>query len=333
MVLLGMAAGLVGIDVNSGEPRFTFGNWSLADGISFVIVAMGFFAISELMTNLESSAMPAMVGKDFRWRELIPSPRVIRSTLPSILRGFAVGSFFGALPGSGPTISSFMSYSLERRVSRNRAQFGQGAVQGVTAPESANNAAAVAGFIPTLTLGIPGDAIMALLLGALMIFGITPGPRVISENPELFWGLIASMWIGNFLLLVLNIPLIGVWVRVLMIPYRILFPSILLFICIGVYTTNNNPFDVLMLAAFGVAGYVFVKLDCPPAPLLLGLILGPLIEENMRRALIISAGDPTTFVDHPISLILLIASLAIIVASVLSGLRQLRGVSPQTERV
>ncbi len=333
MVLLGMVAGLVGIDVNSGVARYTFGNWNLADGISFVIVAMGFFAISELIVNLESKGMPQMIGQDFTWRELVPSLRVVRSTFTSIIRGFFVGTFFGALPGSGPTISSFISYSLEKRVSRNRGQFGNGAVQGVTAPESANNAAAVAGFIPTLTLGVPGDAIMALLLGALMIFGITPGPRVISENPELFWGLIASMWIGNVLLLVLNIPLIGMWVRVLMIPYKILFPSILLFICIGVYSTNNNTFDILILAGFGVVGYIFAKFDCPPAPLLLGLILGPLIEENMRRALIISAGDPSTFVTRPLSLLLLLTALLIVIGAAVAGLRQRRQDSRWSEEV
>ena len=228
---------------------------------------------------------------------------------------------FGVLPGSGPTIASFVSYSVEKKVSRTPERFGKGALEGVTGPESANNAAAVAGFIPTLTLGVPGDAIMALMLGCLMIFGIQPGPSVITDNPELFWGLMASMWIGNLLLLILNIPMVGVWVRVLKIPYRILFPSILLFICIGVYATNNNVFDILMLAGFGVVGYVLSKLDCPAAPLLLGVILGPLIEENLRRALLISGGDPSVFITHPISLGLLLVAAAVVVVFSYSGLR------------
>lgn len=321
MVVMGLIIGTVGIDVNSGAQRLTFGNWNLADGVSFVIVAMGFFAIAEVLSNLEPNSKPQMIGSDFKWRELVPTWHDFKQAFGSIIRGFGVGSLFGVLPGSGPTIASFVSYSVEKKVSRTPERFGKGALEGVTGPESANNAAAVAGFIPTLTLGVPGDAIMALMLGCLMIFGIQPGPSVITDNPELFWGLMASMWIGNLLLLILNIPMVGVWVRVLKIPYRILFPSILLFICIGVYATNNNVFDILMLAGFGVVGYVLSKLDCPAAPLLLGVILGPLIEENLRRALLISGGDPSVFITHPISLGLLLVAAAVVVVFSYSGLR------------
>lgn len=322
MVLLGLIFGLIGIDVNSGMERFTFNSLNLADGISFVIVAMGFFAISEVMTNLEPKRMPEMVGSKFHWRELIPSFRVIRQTFWSIVRGCGVGVFFGALPGSGPTISSFIAYSVEKRIARDPTRFGNGAIEGVTAPESANNAASVAGFIPTLTLGVPGDVIMALFLGALMIFGITPGPGVIAEYPELFWGLIASMWIGNILLLILNIPLVGIWVKVLEIPYKILYPSILLFICIGVFATNNKTFDIIVLAVCGGVGYVLGKLDCPAAPLMLGVILGPLIEENLRRALLINRGDPSVFVTRPISLVLLLCAAFILFGFFVTAYRQ-----------
>ena len=324
MVLLGLSIGVVGIDVNSGAQRLIFSNWNLADGISFVIVAMGFFAISEVMSNLEPQAKPQMIGSNFTWRELVPTWRDFRQAFGSIIRGWGIGSFFGALPGSGPTVASFVSYSVEKKVARDPSRFGKGALEGVTAPESANNAAAVAGFIPTLTLGVPGDAIMALMLGALMIFGIQPGPSVISDNPELFWGLMASMWIGNFLLLILNIPLIGIWVRVLKIPYRILYPSILLFICIGVFAANNNTFDIILLAAFGAIGYILHKLDCPAPPLLLGVILGPMIEENMRRALLINRGDPSVFVTQPISLAMLVAAVLIVVVFIVSGVRARR---------
>lgn len=324
MVLLGLAIGTVGIDVNSGAQRFTFGNWNLGDGISFVIVAMGFFAIAEVMANLEQKEQPQLVASKFTWRELMPSFAIVREAFGSIIRGFGIGSAFGALPGSGPTIATFIAYSVEKRVARDPSRFGKGAIQGVTGPESANNAASIAGFIPTLTLGVPGDAIMALMLGALLIFGIAPGPTVVTDNPDLFWGLMASLWIGNLMLIVLNIPFIGIWVRVLTIPYNILYLSILLFICVGVFSIANKPFDVLMLAAFGAIGYVMTKLDFPAPPLLLGVILGPLIEENVRRALLISKGDPSVFITRPISLTLLSVTLLIVVASSIGGVRRWR---------
>lgn len=324
MVLLGLAIGLVGTDVNSGLTRFTFGNWDLYDGISFVIVAMGFFAITEVIIALEPKTQVEVAKSTFSWRELVPSTAVFRRAFPSMLRGFGVGAVFGALPGSGPTLASFVAYTIEKRVSRRPEQFGKGAIEGVTSPESANNAAAIAGFIPTLTLGIPGDAIMALLLGALMVHGITPGPRVITDHPELFWGLIASMWIGNVLLMIQNVPLIGLWVRVLFIPYRILGPAVLLFICVGVFSNANDPFDIVLLALFGVVGYVLIKLDCPAAPLLLGVILGPLVEENLRRALMISQGDLSVFVTRPISLALLIATAGLVIGFLWSNYRSSR---------
>lgn len=324
MVLLGLAIGTIGIDLNSGTQRFTFGNWNLADGVSFVIVAMAFFAIAEVMANLELKEQPKLVASRFSWRELVPSWQVIRRSFGSIVRGFGVGSALGALPGSGPTLATFVTYSVERRMARDKSGFGKGAIQGVTGPESANNAASIAGYIPTLTLGVPGDAIMALMLGALLIFGITPGPGVVTENPELFWGLMVSLWLGNLMLIVLNIPFVGIWVRVLTIPYNILYLSILLFICIGVFSIANKPFDIVALAIFAAAGYVLTKLEFPAAPLLLGVILGPMIEENLRRAMLISRGDPTVFVTRPISLALLAATLLIAIPLAVGGLRRWR---------
>ncbi len=328
MVLLGLAFGLVGTDINTGTLRFAFGNRALSDGLSFVVVAMAFFAIAEVVVNLEPRAAGELLRPRLHWRDLIPTWRDFRATIGSILRGAGIGAFLGALPGTGPTISSFLSYTAEKRVAKDPTQFGKGAIQGVSGPESANNAASVTGLIPTLTLGVPGDAIMALVLGALMIYGITPGPRVIVDNPGLFWGLIASMWIGNVALLVLNIPLVGIWVRVLRIPFEVLYPPILLFICIGVYSTNNSTFDILVLAGFGIVGYLLVKLDCPPAPMLLGLILGPLIEENLRRSLIISHGDPTVFVTRPISLTMLVAATLLLAGLVVGEVRRRRRPQP-----
>jgi TctA family transporter len=323
MVLLGLAFGLVGSDVNTGVLRLTFGSWALSDGISFVIVAMAFFAISEIVVNLETHTPRQALNPNLHWRDLIPTWRDFRASIAAIGRGAVVGAFFGALPGTGPTISSFISYAVEKKVAKDPSRFGKGAIEGVAGPESANNAASISGFIPTLTLGVPGDAIMALVLGALMIYGITPGPRVVVDNPALFWGLVASMWIGNVALLVLNIPLIGIWVKVLKIPFHLLYPPILLFICIGVFSTHNSTFDILILTAFGIVGYLLAKLDCPPAPMLLGLILGPLVEENLRRALIISRGDPSVFVTHPISLVLLLTAALLVAGMVIGSARGL----------
>jgi putative tricarboxylic transport membrane protein len=319
MVLIGLAIGMVGTDLNSGTQRLTFGSWNLADGVNFIIVAMGFFAIAEVMSNLEQKEQPQLASARFRWRELVPPANILRQSLGSIFRGFGVGAIFGVLPGSGPTIATFVAYSVEKKLARDPSRFGKGAIEGVTGPEAANNAGSIAAFIPTLTLGVPGDAIMALMLGALMIFGIAPGPQFIAGNPELFWGLMASFWIGNVLLLVLNIPFIGVWVRVLSIPYNYLYISIILFICIGVFSLSNAIFDIFMLAGFGIAGYLLSKLDLPVAPLLLALILSPMIEENLRRALLMSRGELAIFVERPISLLLLSATFLIAAAFAYGG--------------
>jgi putative tricarboxylic transport membrane protein len=312
MVCLGLVLGLVGIDVTTGVARFTFGIPHLLDGIGFVVLAMGLFGFSEMIVNLESAERRSVVPVAIRWRQLMPSGGDMRASAWPMLRGTVLGSLLGPVPGVGPTISSFVSYSVEKKLARHPERFGQGAIEGVSGPEAANNAAAQTGFIPTLTLGIPGDAVMALMLGALMIHGIAPGPHVMRENPDLFWGLIASMWIGNLFLLVLNLPLVGVWVALLRIPYQILFPSVLVFISIGVYSLNTSPLDVFLAAGFGLLGYVFVKLGCEPAPLLLGFILGPMMEENLRRALLISRGDPTVFVTRPLSLLFLLVALALV---------------------
>ena len=324
MVVLGLLLGLVGTDVNSGVLRFTFGVPELSDGISFVVVAMGMFGIAEIIQNLEQGdkreVFTAKVGR------LMPSKEDFKRIWAPIMRGTALGSMLGILPGGGALLSSFGSYTLEKKVSSHPEEFGKGAIEGVAGPEAANNAGAQTSFIPMLTLGIPGNPVMALMIGALMIQGIAPGPQVMNEKPELFWGLIASMWIGNFFLVVLNLPLIGMWIKLLSVPYRYLYPSILAFMAIGVFSLSNNPFDILTMAAFGLFGYVCVKLECEPAPLILGFILGPLMEENLRRAMLLSRGDPFVFVSpsKPISLGFLIASAILLVIVALPALRKKR---------
>ncbi|KIU45121.1 MULTISPECIES: tripartite tricarboxylate transporter permease [Pseudomonas] len=304
MTLLGLLLGLVGTDVNSGVERFTFGLPQLSDGISFVVISMGIFGIAEIIANLERSrGQPPQVA---RVGSLMPTREDYRRSWKPMLRGTGLGAVLGVLPGGGAMLGAFASYMVEKRIARHPERFGQGAIEGVAGPESANNAGAQTSFIPMLVLGLPSNAVMALMAGAMMIHGIVPGPQVIDERPELFWGLIVSMWIGNLLLLVLNLPLVGIWVRLLSVPYRLLYPSILLFCCIGVYSVNNSLFDVLLTVAFGLLGYLFIKLRCEPAPLLLGYLLGPLMEENLRRAMLLSRGDPTVFVTRPLSLTLLI---------------------------
>ncbi|MER2097408.1 MAG: tripartite tricarboxylate transporter permease [Pseudomonas qingdaonensis] len=304
MTLLGLLLGLVGTDVNSGVERFTFGLPQLSDGISFVVISMGIFGIAEIIANLERSrGQPPLVA---RVGSLMPTREDYRRSWKPMLRGTGLGAVLGVLPGGGAMLGAFASYMVEKRIARHPERFGQGAIEGVAGPESANNAGAQTSFIPMLVLGLPSNAVMALMAGAMMIHGIVPGPQVIDERPELFWGLIVSMWIGNLLLLVLNLPLVGIWVRLLSVPYRLLYPSILLFCCIGVYSVNNSLFDVLLTVAFGLLGYLFIKLRCEPAPLLLGYLLGPLMEENLRRAMLLSRGDPTVFVTRPLSLTLLI---------------------------
>jgi TctA family transporter len=322
MVVFGLLLGLIGTDVNSGVLRFTFDVPELSDGIGFVVVAMGMFGTAEIIANLEQGEhreiFTAKVGS------LMPSKEDFKRIWAPILRGTTLGSMLGILPGGGALLASFGAYTLEKKVSSHPEKFGKGAIEGVAAPEAANNAGAQTSFIPMLTLGIPGNAVMALMIGALMIQGIAPGPQVMNEKPELFWGLIASMWVGNLMLVILNLPLIGMWIKLLSVPYRYLYPSILVFMAIGVFSLSNNPFDVLIMAIFGVIGYVCVKLECEPAPMILGFILGPLMEENLRRAMLLSRGDPTTFITKPISAGFIIASVILLVLVALPALRKKR---------
>lgn len=326
MILLGLLMGIVGTDVNSGMARFSFGIAGLTDGIQFTVIAMGLFGMAEIVKNLEGTG-----GKrDLLFQKikhLYPTKADLRMSWKPILRGTAIGSFFGALPGAGPTIAAFSTYALEKKLAKNPERFGKGAIEGVAGPEAANNAAAQCAFIPTLTLGIPGSATMALMLGALTIQGIAPGPQVMTQRPDLFWGLIASMWIGNALLVLLNLPLVGLWVKLLTVPYRLLFPAIMMFMAIGVYSLNNASLDVYMMVIFGVLGYLFVKLRCEPAPLILAVVLGPLMEENLRRALLISRGDPTVFLTRPISLGFLIVTVVFLAVMLLPAVIQKRKVA------
>jgi putative tricarboxylic transport membrane protein len=315
MIVLGLLLGLVGTDVNSGVPRYTFDLPPLADGIGFVVVAMGVFGLGEIIHNLEHEATRAVLVK--KVTGLWPTKDDFKRIVAPILRGTLLGSALGILPGGGAMLASFAAYSLEKKVSKNSAQFGKGAIEGVAAPESANNAGAQTSFIPMLTLGIPSNPVMALMIGAMIIHGITPGPAVMTDQPALFWGLIVSMWIGNLMLVILNLPLIGIWVRLIMVPYHVLYPAILVFCAIGVFSLNNAEFDVYLMALFGFLGYLFGKLECEPAPMLLGFILGPMMEEYLRRALLLSRGDPLVFLQRPISLTMLILA-ALAMAVVLS---------------
>jgi TctA family transporter len=321
MVLLGLLLGIVGTDINSGERRFTFGMIELTDGIEFVALAMGLFGVREIMTNLEKPSVrmtTELIGRLWPTRDDFR-----RSWLPA-LRGTAIGSMLGVLPGGGALLSSFASYTVEKKISRRPQEFGHGAVEGVAGPEAANNAGAQTSFIPLLTLGIPGNALIAMMAGALMVHGIQPGPEVVRLQPALFWGLIASMWIGNLMLLVINLPLIGVWVRLLRVPYRLLFPAILMFCAIGAFGVNNASFDILLVAFFGVVGYGFAKIGCEPAPLILGFILGPLFEENLRRTLLLSRGDWSVFVTRPTSLAFLLLAVGLLALIISPMIRQKR---------
>jgi len=322
MVLMGLLLGLVGIDVNSGLPRMTLGIGELGDGIGFVPVAIGLFGIAELAVALGSPQDRSLLA--FKARNLWPSREDIRVCIAPILRGTAIGSVLGVLPGGGAALSSFAAYAVEKKVSRTPERFGRGAIEGVASPEAANNAGAQTSFIPLLTLGIPGNAIMALMVGALMIQGIQPGPQVMTEQPQLFWGVIASMWLGNLMLIVLNLPMIGLWVSLLRIPYRVMFPAIVLFCCIGTYSINNSVFDIWIMLLFGLLGVFLIKVGAEPAPFVLGFILGPLMEENFRRAMNLSRGDPMVFVERPISAVLLLMSLALLVILILPAVRAKR---------
>ena len=322
MVLLGILLGLVGTDVNSGLPRFTFGISELADGIGFVIVAMGVFGFTEVIVNLELKGTRELFTKKVTGLWLTRDE--FKAAAPAVLRGTVLGSLLGILPGGGALLSSFAAYSLEKKISRDPSKFGKGAIEGVAAPESANNAGAQTSFIPLLTLGIPSNPVMALMIGAMMIHNIQPGPQIVINQPELFWGMIASMWVGNLMLVVLNLPLIGMWVKLLSVPYRVLFPSILLFCGIGIYTLSYSTFDIQLAVLFGLLGYVFAKLGCEAAPLMLGFILGPMMEETLRRALLLSRGDPSVFVTNPISLCMLAAAAILLVVVILPAVRKKR---------
>jgi putative tricarboxylic transport membrane protein len=325
MTMLGLLLGMVGVDVNSGEERFTFGLPQLADGIDFVVISMGIFGIGEIIANLERDETRAPLLK--RIGRVLPGWADLCQAIKPVLRGTGIGALLGILPGGGAMLSSFAAYMVEKRIAKDPSRFGQGAIEGVAAPESANNAGAQTSFIPLLVMGLPSNAVMALMVGAMMIHGIVPGPMVMSERPELFWGLIVSMWVGNLLLLLLNLPLVGIWVKLLSVPYRLLYPAILLFCCIGVYSVNNSLFDVLLTVLFGLLGYLLIKLRCEPAPLLLGFILGPMMEENLRRAMLLSRGDATVFFTRPLSLTLLLLSLGLILLMLLPRLRATREVA------
>ncbi len=306
MVFLGLLFGLVGTDVNTGAQRFTFDLPELSDGIDFAPIAMGLFGIAEIVVNLERRL--SRTGGTIKVTSLWPTGDEIRRAIPAALRGTFLGAALGVLPGGGPTLGAFSSYTLEKKISRDPGKFGKGAVEGVAAPEAANNAAAQTSFIPMLTLGIPSNAVMALMVGAMIIQGIQPGPEVMTKKPDLFWGMIASMWIGNAMLVIINLPMIGIWVKLLTVPYRFLAPAILLFCCIGAYSLQNSTFHVMQVAVFGVLGYIFVRLGCEGAPFLLGLVLGPQMEEYFRRAMLLSRGDAMVFLERPISLGLLITT-------------------------
>ncbi len=330
MVLIGLLLGLVGTDVNTGVTRYTFGIGGLWEGIEFLPLVLGLFGIVEILRNLENP--PATRDPiSTRLRDLWPTREEFRLSWPAALRGTGLGSLLGILPGGGAVLASFASYTVERKITRTPERFGKGAIEGVAGPEAANNAAAQTSFIPMLTLGIPSNPVMAIMMGALIIQGIQPGAAVMTARPELFWGLVASMWIGNLMLVVINLPMLGIWVRLLSVPYRFLFPAILLFCAVGVYTTSTEPFMMVLMIVFTLFGYLLLKLGCEPAPLILGFILGPLMESNLRRSLVISRGDPMIFLERPISLGLLVCSVLVVALIVFPQFRKTREAAFQEE--
>ena len=315
MTVIGLLIGVAGTDVNTGTLRFTFGVTNLDDGIELTALAMGLFGVAEFLLNVNRLKV---IGSNMKLglRDMMPSVAELKQSFMPMVRGTAIGTLFGAMPGTGPTITTFIAYAVERKISRTPERFGHGAIEGVASPEAASHSKTQVDFIPTMSLGIPGDAVMALILGALLIQGIQPGPQLITEHADLFWGLIASFWIGNVLLMILNVPLIGLWVKMLQVPYRFLYPAALFFIAIGVYSTNNNLFGVWEVLGFGIFGAIFISLDFPVAPILLGFVLGPLVEENFRRALLLSRGDMSVFISHPISAVFMSASAALIILQI-----------------
>jgi TctA family transporter len=323
MVLIGLLLGLVGTDVNTGVTRYTFGFSAIWDRIDFLPLVIGMFGIAEIMRNVErpDALRNAYTAK---LRDLWPKRSDLREAWPAALRGTGVGALLGILPGGGAVLAAFASYALEKKLARDPSRFGNGAIEGVAGPESANNAGAQTSFIPLLTLGLPSNAVMALMMGAMIIQGIAPGSAVMDKRPDLFWGMVASMWIGNAMLLVINLPLLGIWIKMLSVPYRLLFPAILLFCVIGVYGANTEPGQLVLTAVFAMFGYLLVRLGCEPAPLVLGFILGPVMEENLRRSLVFSRGDPMIFLERPISATLLAATLAVVALIVLPQFRRTR---------
>ena len=328
MVVLGLLLGMVGTDITSGIPRFTFGVPELADGIGFVSLAMGLFGIAEIIKSLDRKEKRDVIKK---FAGFWMTKEEFKASAPAVVRGTLTGSLLGILPGGGAILSSFISYMLEKKISRHPETFGKGNIRGVASPESANNAAAQTSFIPLLTLGIPPNVVLAIMAGAMIIHGIQPGPRVISSNPALFWGVIVSMWVGNVMLVILNLPLIGVWVKLLTVPYRLLYPAILLFCCIGLYSVNNNTFDIGLTALLGFLGYLFVKFECEPAPLILGFVLGPMMEENLRRGMLLSRGDISFLFVRPLSLVFLLMALGMLIIVALPSIYRKRETAFQEE--
>lgn len=322
MIVLGLLLGMIGTDVTSGAHRFTFGILELSDGIGFVSLAMGLFGICDIINSLEKREKRDILKTKLTglWLKMAD----LKAAAPAVVRGTLLGSLFGILPGGGAILASFTAYMVEKKSSRHPETFGKGNICGVAGPESANNAAAQTSFVPLLTLGIPPNVVLAMMAGAMMIHGIQPGPRVITSNPALFWGVIVSMWLGNLILVLLNLPLVGIWVRLLSVPYRLLFPAILLFCCIGLYSVNNNTFDIGLTALCGLLGYVFHKLECEPAPLILGFVLGPMMEENLRRCMLLSRGDATVFLTRPLSLAFLVLAAAMLIVVALPNIRRSR---------
>jgi TctA family transporter len=323
MVMVGLLLGLVGTDVNSGVQRYTFGQTFIFDGIDFLPLVIGFFGIVEIIRNLEQKELPRLtIGA--RFRDLFPKLRDFKPAVLPALRGTGLGALLGILPGGGVVLASFASYTMEKKLAKDPSRFGKGAIEGVAGPESANNAAAQTSFIPLLTLGLPSNPVMALMMGAMMIQGIQPGAAVIDKRPDLFWGMTASMWVGNLMLLVLNLPMLGVWVKLLSVPYRLLYPAILLFCAVGVYSSNTTAAQLVLMAGFAAFGYLLTKFGCEPAPLVLGFILGPLMEENLRRSLVLSRGDPSVFIDRPISATLLGVAVIVLLFLILPQFRRTR---------
>ena len=327
MTLFGLLCGVVGTDVTSGVMRFTFDLPEMADGVELGALCMGLFGIADFLVSVNRHTAKPSDAK-VSMKDMRPSKAEIKQAFWPMVRGTMVGTLFGAMPGTGPTITTFIAYALERKVSKTPERFGNGALEGVASPEASSHSKTQVDFIPTMTLGIPGDAVMALILGALVIKGVQPGPQLISEHPDIFWGLIASFWIGNVLLVILNVPMIGVWVKMLQVPYRFLFPSAVFFICVGVFSAHNALFDVGVVAVFGIIGAVFIALDFPVSPIVLGYVLGPMLEENFRRALLLSRGDLATFIQRPISARFITACALLILAQVVAYARRLRIPAP-----